>query len=354
MSNNLLTGFVKQSIADISTEWAVYGSPTVPLTSVWGTENVRIQGNNECIAHAITADAEYFDGFRFVLEADSVSFCVVCYFVEGTIMHGRMDIDSSRRIRFVDGGGTVRWTGATILSLNTPYYLRPHVKIDNSVGKYECYINSAASPDATVFTGDTRNGGTSGVIDTIAFGYYPGQVSNGSQGNATHFRITDLYCNSATGADATSNVSWPEMRVFGKLAQADGNDTSMTPDTGSDLYSRINEATTDGDTSYIHSAAGGRALFPMATDGLGVTVNDILGMCARPMARKADATSLSLGLALRVGSADHDLATTVALGTSYAQIPFLMGRINPTTGVNYTQAELETPTTGLEIGPKVS
>jgi hypothetical protein len=97
-------------------------------------------------------------------------------------------------------------------------------------------------------------------------------------------------------------------------ANADGAHSQFGVSSGSAHYSLINEATPDGDTSYVTDSTPGHYDTYVFDDiDSGATV---YGVQLNLYARKDDAGTRQIAPVIRHSGTDHD-GTTVTLGTSY-------------------------------------
>ena len=126
-----------------------------------------------------------------------------------------------------------------------------------------------------------------------------------------------------------------------------GTTTQFTADTGVN-YTRVNEATPDGDTSYVESSTVGQIdSYALADLPAAATAVKSLAVCH--YARKTDVGSRQMGALVRTGGTNFTHPTGVNLGNSYLY-DFSAWGTNPGTVAAWTVADVN----ALEAGQVVN
>jgi hypothetical protein len=180
---------------------------------------------------------EYYTAFKLYAVGQSDS---VLYFMEGATIHGGLACSASGagfNFKVTRGHSTQTnlEIGSTLYNLNTWYLVECYFKLADSGGRWTVKVNGIQEID---FTGDTRNGGASGVIDTLRVGYPGG-------GWYPNFRIDDIVF------DTTDWIG--DTRIGGTLIDGAGNSADWTPSAGSN-YQTVDEVPeSDADYNYINT-----------------------------------------------------------------------------------------------------
>lgn len=188
---------------------------------------------------------------------------------------------------------TVLETGATPLQANVWAHIEMRFYIANTGGRVTLKLNGSQIID---FTGDTRNAGTSGTVST----FYLQNLSNTSQ-----VWYDDLYIYTITDYD---NDPWiGDARIFTLFPNATGTYSQWTPSTGTVNYQNVDEAISDGDSSYNYSSSTGTIdsfnFSDISGSGTVIAVNHYM------MSRKDDAGTRTLNYVTQRG--------TLSLGTQF-------------------------------------
>jgi hypothetical protein len=155
--------------------------------------------------------------------------------------------------------------------------------------------NSANSSANQVFLGN--KGGSGGVVaqfdDIVIYDQQPTDL----QGNPDiHSQVGDVGCYWLLPTGAGSNTTW-------------------APNGAATNYGCVNEATNDGDTTYVSSSTIGQ-IDTYAMADLPASVVNVKSFAVMPFARKDDVGSRSMAAALRSNSANF-VGPTIALGNTY-------------------------------------
>lgn len=205
-------------------------------------------------------------------------------------------------------GGTTANLG---IASNTWYHIELYALINDTTGAFELRVNEVAVASGSGL--DTRNGGTSGVINQIRV----------AASSTTH-DFDDLH--SMSGQDWAGDT-----RCIGQLPNSDGATLQWTPSTGTTHYTLVDDATPGGDTDYVSDATAGHIDtygYPSVGVGSGATV---LGVMVRLIARKDDAGTRTIDQVVRRGGTNYATGTAKTLSTSYAAAEGIFNT-DPSTG----------------------
>lgn len=145
---------------------------------------------------------------------------------------------------------------------------------------------------------------------------------------------------------STFNDFIGDKRIVEQLPTGDGSVVTMTPSTGSTLYTTVDEATQNGDTDYIQSATPGeRALFTFPA--LPVVTGQVLSADVLFTARKDDAGTRVLRGSAKSSGVNGNGAD-VSIGATYfrSRGEFLT---DPNTGSAWTVAGVNAAEFGVEV-----
>jgi hypothetical protein len=136
-------------------------------------------------------------------------------------------------------GATVLATGTATLTDLLTYYVEFYALIDDTAGAFEVRVNGIE--DMAGAGVNTAN--TSGSCERVVLI----SIGNNSTNAANVAIATDIYIREASGPSFYGPILLRPLRPTSDV-QAE-----WTPDTGTDNYARVNETTSDQDTSYIES-----------------------------------------------------------------------------------------------------
>jgi hypothetical protein len=244
----------------------------------------------------------------------------------------------------VTRNGTALATSAVALSLNTYYHIEFKVTIGASAA-YEVRLNGVAVIGPA--TGNTQATGNA-TANGIFIGPLSGSAS--AYGNMD-FDDVVVYDGQATDANGFSDINTfiGDCGVAWLQPTGAGTTTQFTPGAGSN-YAQVNEATPDGDTTYVESATVGQIdTYAMADLPVGVLAVKTLAVVHH--GRKTDVGSRGMKAVVRSGGGNTAHATEIALANTYQYYGSVFGQ-NPNAGsaINWTPTSVN----ALEIGQTVS
>jgi hypothetical protein len=225
-------------------------------------------------------------------------------------------------------GSTLCSSAAGALLISTWAYLEAELVLNASTGSVNLYLNGALIASATGV--NTLASGGAGAF-VRAWGRT--QVS----GASTQF--DDVYVYGAA-------TRLGECRVE-TLRPTGDNSAVWTPNSGANNYSRVNEATVDGNTSYVQTASTNvRDLYANGT--LSSTPASIFAVNVVSFAEKTDATTRQLYNSVRSGSTDSD-GSAFNLAASYGRLDRIL-QTDPNTSAAWSALGVN----NLLYGPKAA
>lgn len=249
----------------------------------------------------------------------------------GTTIHISLTVSTAGAVVVRRGGGNdteIASSSTGVIEYGSWHHWQSRVTVDNSSGRVEVWIDGTKVVD---FTGDTRNGGTSTLIDSVEF--------RGANGRHESYHADLVVCDSTTPIGIC--------RVVSLLPNAVGNSSDLTPSGGAvDNYTMVDEATPDGDTTYNASATeGDKDTYGMANMPTGAW--SILGVQVSLNSKASDAGTKYLRPVLRIGGTDYTGASR-QLGVDYQSLLTVFDD-SPATATAFTEAEID----GMEVGAEV-
>lgn len=249
---------------------------------------------------------------------------------------------TSSKVKFrVKRGSTTLGTSAN--EFTTTFWAYVEVKVvldtDGTNGSFSLKVNEAVEASGSGI--DTTDHGSS-VANKV---HYTFLRDNG------FYEVDDMYvCN---GAGAKNNDFLGDQKVEGKLPNAEGNRNQWTPNSGSVHFNRVNEATLDGDSTYlfISSSSDGQVElwgFPDITH----IVGDVKGVQIRWAARIDSSGNDKMRPIFRSGGGSEATGTEVTV-TSVAGYEWFdqIYEDNPVIAGAWTVADFNAMQIGLESRP---
>ena len=213
--------------------------------------------------------------------------------------------------------------------INSWIYFELSATIADSGGTCEIRVNGTTVIN---FTGDTRNGGTSTNIDSIASNTYD-----------TSSVWDDLYVCNAIGS-APYNTFLGEIRIHSLSPNAAGSSTQWTPDSGSN-YARVNEVPYSA-ANYVQSGTSGQRDTYLMAD-LPASSGNVLAVQNNVIAKKTDVAAISIRPAIKSGASVY-YGTTTALTVGDSTVSDLR-TIDPNTSSAWTPSGVNALEGGFEV-----
>lgn len=224
------------------------------------------------------------------------------------------------------GSTSIGQTAAGVISANVWYYLEIEAVISATVGVVNIYLNST---QVLALSTVNNKGQSAGTIDQLTI--FPGQ-------NTVSYLADDFYMTSVAS-------KLGECRVETVRPTADTAQKDWTPNSGAVNFSRVNEATIDGDTSYVSSSTPGQIdLYDFAD--LSSAPATIHAVQTTIIARKDDAATRTVRSKVKSSSTTSNGATT-ALSTSFASVRDIFVN-DPNTSSAWTGSTFNAAQMGME------
>ncbi len=295
--------------ADIPTKWSRAGT-NIGIGSGTGRNGTNsllpataASGNVNYLQKTFIANPTIIVGFAFKMASLPASAATLCAFYEGATRHVNIQLNTSGQF-VVQRAGTTLVTSASGITAGSFQYIEIKVKVHDTTGTVDVLVDGV---NFATFTGDTRNVGAVGTIDTFFFLGETGSAAVNPVAN-----IDDFYLLDTNGS--TNNTYLGDIRVECKIPNGAGNYAQWTPSASTNV-SNIDDATPDGDTTYNSSATAAQKdsfTIPAITP----TTGTIYAVAVNLHARKDDAGARSIRALARLSGTDLTGATK-AVTTSY-------------------------------------
>lgn len=315
----------------IGEKWGVSnGSPTIGSGTAGRTGNrLNLNGGSlgQRVWRSVTAGATKRVGaaFHFSGLSDGTSgFIRLC---EGALTTYHLDLRyNSAGALIVTRNGTVLGTSsAGVITAGAWYYIEFGATIHDSTGAYEVRVSGINVLSASGV--DTRNGGTSGTIESV-------ELHTGIDNGGFNIQIDDLWIDSAT---YHGDCKIETLRPTGA-----GAHTDFTPSAGSN-WQNVDDAAPNDDTDYNASSTVAHQ-DTFATGDLAAVSGTVKGVQLTSRARKDDAGFRTLRSLIRTSSTDYE-GNDHVLSDTYLTFVHLH-EVNPNTSSAWTIAQVN----AVEIG----
>jgi hypothetical protein len=265
--------------------------------------------------------------------------------VAGT-MQVDVRVNADNSISVTRNGTVLGTSAANVFPINSWTHLEFKAKIDPSVGSYEVRLNGVNRLSAA---GVNTRASANSYATVIRIGAT--NAVNLSPGQTMDYDDIIVWDDQLTDANGNSDINnfIGDCGLVWLLPTGAGTTTQWTPDSGSN-YARVNEATPDGDTSYVDDGTIGH-IDTYAMADLGGSASSVLSVAQVHYARKTDVSSRGMKAELRSGGGNAAHAAAISLGNSYAYY-FSNWGMNPNNGspIAWTVAAVN----ALEAGQQVS
>jgi hypothetical protein len=298
---------------------------------------LRLDGSGASNQNLILESASndtYYIGFAFRPEV-SLTSGVFMRMYSGTTVHNSLAFGSGDAIGVYRSTTTLLGTTSNSLTVGAWNYIEVKIKISNTVGTVEVWINGEKGLDLS--SQDTLNGTAAAEITSI----------NLDAASITYCEYDDIYVGDTSGSDMTDRQG--DCHITMVTPNANGNRNNFTRvGGGSNNYEAVDDgATPDDDTTYNHSST--------ATDGelygctaMSGSVDTVLGVQVRARVRKEDAGNRLINLICRNNVTEVDSAQ-LGLADSYTWKSKIYEN-DPDGGGNWTETDVNAMEVGLEIG----
>lgn len=307
MALRFMDSFDHYATADLPSKYQQQaGSPSINATGRFS--NALVCGDVDRIVRTIDSQATWIVGAAVYMPNITHNSARLFTLIDSATGHLDVRWASDNSIT-VTRNGTVLGT-SSVLSHDTWYYFEFKGTIADAGGVAVLRINGVTEVN---FSGDTRNAANASA-DRI-------QIGNATAGVlGSGLRFDDLYICDGTGS-APTNDFLGDCRVQSRLPNGNGNSSQFDGSDGNttDNYLLVDDATQDGDTTYVQSPdVGDKDTY--AYEDLTPTSGTVYGVQALPYARKTDAGARSICSVARLSGTETD-SSNKALSTSYLYYP---------------------------------
>lgn len=235
--------------------------------------------------------------------------------MEDTVVHLSVQFRNDTRTievwRGTSASGTrLAFTDTNIWTHDTWHYLELGCKIHDTTGSYDARLNGVTVLSATNV--DTRNGGTSGVVNRMGF------RGNEDSGSGQTILFDDAYLLNEQGS-APWNTFLGDTRCFPLYPNGNGNYSQLVGSDGNstDNYLLVDEAGTPSSADYVGSATTGQK-DTYTFENMPVSVGTIRAVETRMYAAKNETGTKQMRPLIRRSGTDANGADHVLAENSYA------------------------------------
>lgn len=257
---------------------------------------------------------------------------------EGATTHFTLSLDTTvRKLKIYRGttSGTLLATSNTSLNASVWYHIEMKVVINDTTGAATIKINGVTDSGLTLTNTDTRNGGTTGLIDTI-------YITGGTQVSGQTY-LDDFYVCDTSGS--TNNDFLGDCRIDTLYPDGAGNYTEFTSSNGAN-YTAVNK-TTPANTPYVYSSNSGFRDSYSFSNLVSTGSDNVYAVQVNAYITKDDAGTREASTIARANSVD---ANGVSTGLSTSSFAFLsqVYETDPSAN-NWTQTSVNSAEFGVRV-----
>ena len=255
----------------------------------------------------------------------SSGFCSILNFYDLGTLQLYLAVNSAGGLQFVRGTGGVLVASANRLLSTTSlpsHGIEVQVTFSNGSGSVECWLDGALVISLT--------GGLNTIVSANAYanqvgiGYVEG---SGAAIYCDYFRVWD-----STGSYQNAPVGF-DCRKLTKLPAGAGYYTQWTANGATYDWQCVDDASPDGDATYVSSNGNNYDSYAMGTSGLAGLPSQVV---VKSYARKDDSATRALEIGVRSGTS-NGLGTAFTLGSTYQWVDSCIS-VDPATGSPPTAA----------------
>jgi hypothetical protein len=284
---------------------------------------------------SVPSQTTYVAGAAFKCSGLPGATTTIISFKEGATIHATLRLGADGALIVARNTTQLATSAAGVISAGSYFYIEFKAKIDNTTGTTEVWVNGTAVGALTLTGQDTQNAGTASITVVTFSGV-----------TALTIDWDDLYICDVTGG--VNDTFLGDVRVDVFLANGNGNSSQLVGSDAdsTDNYLLVDEASQDGDTTYVESATAAQKdtyLF----GNMSHTPSVISAVQIVATAKKDDAGARSITTVARSGGTDYDGAT-VALSTSYLMYMDVHD-VNPNTVAAWTKTNFDSAEFGVKV-----
>jgi hypothetical protein len=303
------------------------------------TAALKISSTSTSAGYLIPAQSTVIVGGWFYIEsALPTSQSILLSFENSLVQHAALRVNTAGTLNFL-GGGTDHGTSTEAMSADTWHFVEAKITFHDTTGSAEIWLDATKVLDLPDI--DTRNGTTPGEVNMIWIDWMVSRV----------LRNDSIYILNTAGSAPANDVLGNTASVDSAIPNANGATNAFTtqvPGTGSH-YEKVDDTTTDDDTTYIESATAGHIdLFGFTALRSVVAGSQVLGVQSTIVARKDDASNnKQIRHVARPGST-NTLQGSDYVGAEY-QSHVHLWTTNPDTASAWDSSEIDAGQFGVEV-----
>lgn len=317
----------------IGTGWLITGG------RVAGSGSIGPNGSGQWLALPnngwSSGITDFYAGFALRAGAVMTNANIAATFADNnTIQHVTLSMDSNNRLTVWRGpasSGTLLATSAIPFPILSQWRsINMYVKVDDSTGRAVVKVDGTTHID---YTGDTRNGGTSTLVDGFRVAI-PNSTNNG---------LADLVLNDGTGS---LNNTYPgDIAVIRRLPNANGTYNQFTGSDGNsvDNYLLVDEAPSDNSDFTYATTSGQKDSY--GVEDLPVATISVMGVRAVAKCAKSGAGAAGMSVFVRENGTDT-FGPDIPLSTSFSWQGDTIREVAPSTSAAWTVSDVN----AMEIG----
>jgi hypothetical protein len=236
---------------------------------------------------------------------------------------------NSGKLELLRGGTSLAFSPANIILANSWGYVEAQVKVDPTVGSVIVKYNGVTVIN---FSGNTKSGGTSSLIDTFQLYFDGGQK----------ITVDDMYVLNDIGS-TPHNTFLGDSRVAAVVPNAAGSSTNFTPSSGAN-YAAVDEAPPSGADYVQASTSGSKDLYGMSDIS---NATSIYGVQTNILATKTDSGDVSIYPLMKVGASEYR-GPSLPMTASW-QMAHDLRQTNPSTSSLWTESDVNGFESGVEV-----
>jgi hypothetical protein len=338
VANRVLDSFDHYATAQLTNKWTqVFVSPAVTAAiGRNGTAGLRL-GDSQYGLRKVSSAADQYHYVGVGVKVSSVTpgaDVPIFSFRDGASEQIDLRITTTGKLR-VTRGGTTLATGTFVFTIGVYAYVEFAVKIHDTTGTYDVWINGGATPDITGSGADTQTTANANADTFLLFGRTAGLGQTD---------LDDAFWNSN---NAGAETRWGDTRCEYIRPSGNGNSSQWVGSDGNsvDNYLLVDETSPNDDTDYVASSTVNDLDLYTFTD-VTPTTGGVKLVVEYLWARKDDAGTRTIAGATREGGTTS-VGANQDLSTSYNYYREAWA-LNPRTAAAWSISEVN----GSEFGAK--
>ncbi len=331
MSLIFFDGFETYATADILKEWTSQaGSPAINATGGrrgGSTLSCSASGSAVNVIKTLsTAHATVVIGFSFNPSALPGVARSIARLLDAGALQIEIKLNTDGTLA-ITRNGAILGTTSSAVNTNADQYLELKVTIHDTAGAFELRLNGVNILSATNV--DTKNT-SNASINQVSLGV------DGNPGAIINWKYDDFYILNTAGAMINDFLG--DIRIDALYPNADGHYKEWTPNTGTDHYALVDDATPNTSDYNASGTVGQKDSYAM-TSPPALTSQVIFAVKTKVAALKDDTGARSIKVGLRSGAVDSvGIAQTLSTSQLYYSH---IHEADPATGSAWLPAAVE-------------